>query len=110
MQTLNQNQFLVPHLKDPIRICLMPATQDHGMTEGLSYRLKVPSFYSAYVLSVATQCHTTVAVFVDLSHRIKDIRVSDSNLIELGSLRIKHKILTESAVMPFLMDWENCFL
>ena len=29
---LDQNECLVPHLKDPIHICLEPEAQGHGMT------------------------------------------------------------------------------
>ena len=29
---LDQNELLVPHLKDPIHICLEPEAQERGMT------------------------------------------------------------------------------
>ena len=36
---LDQNECLVPHLKDPIHICLESATQDPSTTQRILYAL-----------------------------------------------------------------------
>ena len=62
LKSLKQNQCLVPHLKDLFCICLKTKTQGFWMSFKLcNLGSKKPYFNRAYVVSVKTQLHTTVA-------------------------------------------------
>ena len=51
----------MPHLKDLFHICLEPEDQGHNMTFRVcNLGSKQPNLYSAYVVSVAFQVHTTI--------------------------------------------------
>ena len=59
---LDQNEYLVAHLKDPIHICLEPEAQGHGMTfKVCNHSTNEPHLCSAYVVSVAFHMHTIIA-------------------------------------------------
>ena len=63
LQPLDQNQCLVPHLKDLFHICLKLENQGHSMTFRIcNLGSKQPHLYSAYVVSVAFQLYTTVSL------------------------------------------------
>ena len=61
LQPLDLQECTVPHLKDLIHICLELEAQGHGVTFKV-YNLgsQQPHLHSAYVVSVASQLHTTV--------------------------------------------------
>ena len=61
MQPLDQNEFLVPHLKDLFHMSLKPEAQGYGMIFRVcNLDSKQLHLYSAYVLSVPSQWQTTV--------------------------------------------------
>ena len=65
LEPLDQNQCLVPHLKDLSHICLEPEVQGHDLTFRVcNLGSKQPHLYIAlYVVSIASQLHTTVAIW-----------------------------------------------
>ena len=61
LQPSDQNQCLVPHLKDLIEICLEPKAQGHGMNfKVCNLKSRQPHLCSTYLVSVASQLHTIV--------------------------------------------------
>ena len=61
LQPLDQNQCLVPQLKDLLHICLELETQGHGMIFRVcNLGSKQPHLYNTDIVSVASQLHTTV--------------------------------------------------
>ena len=61
LQPLDQNQSLVPHLKDLFHICLDPKAQGFWITFNVfNCGSKYPYFNKAYVVTVKTQSHITV--------------------------------------------------
>ena len=64
LQSCDRNQCLVPHLKSLFHICLEPEAHGNGMTFRVCNVVsKQPHLYSAYLVSVAFQLHTTVCTF-----------------------------------------------
>ena len=61
LRPFDKNGCIVPHLKDLFHICLEPENQGHGMIFMVwNFGSKQPHLYSAYVVSIAFQSHTTV--------------------------------------------------
>ena len=84
---LDQNQFLVPHLKDLFHICLETKAQGFWMTFKLcNLGSKWPHLHRAYVLRVSNNLGSTVCVkYSGWIHKILVI-LNIISWIELGSL------------------------
>ena len=73
MQPLDQNECLVPHLKDLFHICLESEAQGNNMTFSVcNLGSKQPHLYSGYVVSVPSQLHTTVAQNQKVSYSLRE--------------------------------------
>ena len=84
----DQNQCLVPHLKDPLHICLEPENQGHGMTLNVcNLGSKYPYFNRAYLVSVKSTLGFIICILVkNLQMRATKTAAYYISPIEIGVL------------------------